>query len=350
MSEAKEKIQNFTENLTQFVTLESPQSYKNLTIIPLILKDDLLDFITIKEAEAAELGYIQEMQSETVATLQAVNKATKPMLIPYMQVVKGGKQDRTIFEPILVAAGGTTGLTLNVPSQCIERSRWTYRSAPESMSKQFKTSSQKMTIGIQAEAMRAPYRHQYSQSTVWNTIESMSAQMGLGAGAAPTRSGIQMQETQKSKIDEYASHFKTLKNQSGVIVLVNNQVVAIELYGNPTALTIFWEDLLNSFAMEATLRSDGAKDLKPLKATEVHDRALRCFEKLTMQYNERPGVGLGTIVEFADQNLVWAGITLIYDNKFAHLYIVGQSVFPEEKVQTQQLRVSQLRRQMRPLE
>lgn len=342
MSEAKEKVQDFIGNITQFVTLHEPQKYNNLTIIPLILKDELLDFITIKEAEEADIGFIQEKESEEVANLQAVNKGTKPILIPYMQVVQGGKQDRTIYEPILVP----TEVTLPIPSKCIEQSRWAYRSAAERSSKRFHTSPQKMTIGVQAKAMRAPYRHRSMQSEVWGSIEAMSDSMSLGYNAAPTRSGIQMQETQKSKLEDFSKHFNLVKNQAGIIGLVNNQVIAIELYGNPASFKIFWKDLLNSYAMEAILRLRDAKDLKPLDTAEIHEHVLHCFEKFTMQYKEQKGVGLGTVVEFADQDLVWAGISLVHDNKFAHLYVVGKSIFPEERTRVQQMRVSRLQRQI----
>ncbi|NVM29008.1 MAG: hypothetical protein HWN65_09190 [Candidatus Helarchaeota archaeon] len=346
MSVAKEKVQNFIQNLTQFVTFNEPQNYKNLTIIPLMLKDDILDFITIKEAEEADLGYIQEMGSEEVASLQAVNKGTKPILIPYMQVVKGGKQDRTIYEPILVPAGSSAEITIPIPSKCIERSRWAYRTAAERMSKKFSTSPQKMTIGLSAKAMRAPYRMRSMQSEVWGSIEAMSDQMAIGYGASPTRSGIQLQETQKGKLEDYSKHFKIVKNQAGLIGLVNNQVVAIELYGTPAAFKIFWKDLINSYVMEALLRGANAKKLKPLTPAEAHERALQCFEKHAMQFKERKGVGLGIIVEFTDANLIWAGISLVYDNKFVHLYVVGKSIFPDERPRVQQMRVSRLQRQI----
>jgi hypothetical protein len=341
MSEAKEKIHNFLDNNTQFVTFHDPQNYKNLTIIPLILKDEILDFITIRDAEEAEIGFIQELKTgEEVANLQAVNQGTIPILIPYMQVVQGGKQDRTIYEPILVPSGET----ISIPSKCIEQSRWSYRSAQDSHSKRFKTSPMKMTIGVQAKAIRAPYRKKSAQSEVWDSLEMMSNHMSLGASAAPTRSGIQMQETQSAKLEDYSQHFKLIENQAGMIGLVNNQIVAIELYGNPIAFKVFWKDLLNSFAMEGLLRLPTAKDLKPLDNAEIHDRALHCFEQFSLQFKERKGVGLGNIVEFADHELIWAGIALIHENKFAHFYAVGKSIFPEQQTRTQRMRVSQLRR------
>jgi len=342
MSEAKEKISGFLENLTQYVTFGKPQSYKNLTIIPIILKDDPLDFITIREAEENDLGYIQELQNESVATLQAVNQGDKPILIPYMQVVKGGRQDRTIFEPILVPANST----LAIPSKCIEHSRWSYRSFDEQSTKRFYTSDQKMSQSIHAKTIRAGYIMKNAQSEVWDGIESMSSRMALGIEAAPTRSGIQIQETQKERIDEYQANFNLIPDQAGIIGLINNQVVGLELYGNSPAFQIFWKDLINSFAVEAILRSENLKTLKAIKPAETSERALHCFEAFKMQYQERDGTGLGIIIEFADPNLVWVGIALIHENKFAHFYVVGKSILPDEQVRSQQMRTTQLQRRI----
>ena len=123
-------------------------------------------------------------------------------------------------------------------------------------------------------------------------------------------------------------------------------MVAVELYGNSAAFQVFWKDLINSFAVEAILRSENLKTFKALKPAEISEQALHCFENFKMQYQERDGTGLGTIVEFADPNLVWAGIALVHENKFAHFYIVGKSILPDEQVRTQQMRASQLQRQI----
>ena len=87
MSEAEEKVKNFIGNITQFVTLSEPQTYKNLTIIPLILKDDLLDFITIKEAEEAEAKAAAKNESYKVA-VNAIMKEVSASPVPEVVAVE----------------------------------------------------------------------------------------------------------------------------------------------------------------------------------------------------------------------------------------------------------------------
>ncbi len=83
-----------------------------------------------------------------------------------------------------------------------------------------------------------------------------------------------------------------------------------------------------------------------MNPADLSERALHCFETFKMQYQERPGTGLGTVVEFADPNLVWVGIALVHENKFAHFYVVGKSVLPDEHVRTRQMSSSQLQRRL----
>ena len=49
------------KNPLSFLKLDTPQTYKNMTVIPIILQDDkFIDFISIKEAEELELIEIIE--------------------------------------------------------------------------------------------------------------------------------------------------------------------------------------------------------------------------------------------------------------------------------------------------
>ncbi|MHA1196319.1 MAG: hypothetical protein ACTSSM_09510 [Promethearchaeota archaeon] len=45
-------LESFFKNPLQFLVLEEPQVHKNMTVIPIVLKDNkFVDFITIQEAE-----------------------------------------------------------------------------------------------------------------------------------------------------------------------------------------------------------------------------------------------------------------------------------------------------------
>ena len=85
------------KNPLSFLKLDTPQTYKNMTVIPIILQDDkFIDFISIKEAEELEL--IEIIETDAVSQLEVINKSDNQILIPFGMTVHGGKQDRTIWE------------------------------------------------------------------------------------------------------------------------------------------------------------------------------------------------------------------------------------------------------------
>ncbi len=105
-----------------------------MTIIPVIVQDDkFIDFISIKEAEELEL--IEIIETDTVSQLEVINKSDKQVLIPFGMTVHGGKQDRTIWEPILLPVGekqnifqqNSDNIDINqkytIPAKCVEQSR-----------------------------------------------------------------------------------------------------------------------------------------------------------------------------------------------------------------------------------
>jgi len=102
-------VEMLFENPLELLELGKAQSHGNMTIIPIIYKGKTLDFISVKEAE--DLGLISINETDTVSELEVINSSDKQVLIPFGVTVHGGKQDRTIWEPILLAAGGKQNLS-----------------------------------------------------------------------------------------------------------------------------------------------------------------------------------------------------------------------------------------------
>ena len=69
-------VESMFKNPLGFLKLHTPQVYENMTIIPITVQDDkLIYFITIKEAEEAEL--IEIIETDTVNQLEVINKSNK---------------------------------------------------------------------------------------------------------------------------------------------------------------------------------------------------------------------------------------------------------------------------------
>jgi len=184
-------VKSMFENPLNFLKLETPQVYKNMVVIPIIIQHDKsLDFITIQQAEELEL--IEIIETDTVGELEVINKSNKQVLIPFGMTVHGGKQDRTIWEPILLPSGGKKNILRSnpekfkqkyvIPAKCVEQSRWSYVKG-----KTFKSSNTRLHPNVAFEAISA-----VGQGGVWNEIQSHRAEMKYSASIAPTQSYLEM--------------------------------------------------------------------------------------------------------------------------------------------------------------
>ncbi|MFX0057152.1 MAG: ARPP-1 family domain-containing protein [Candidatus Heimdallarchaeota archaeon] len=319
-SESIQFVKHMFENPFGFLKLDTPQVYENMTVIPIIVQDNkFIDFISIKEAE--ELKLIEVIESDTVSQLEVINKSDRQLLIPFGMTVHGGKQDRTIWEPILLPSGGKQNIIHSnsekfgqkyvIPAKCVEQSRWSYVKG-----KKFKSSNTRLHPNVAYEAISA-----IGQGGVWNEIQSHRAEMKYAASIAPTQSYLEMTKHTEKETEDIMKHFKIVDNQCGIAVFINDEFIGIEFYANPEAWRFMSNDILRAFSIEALRFKD--KAVKNEKV-EYHDEFLKALQKIELEYSERKGVGLGNVVEFKSTNNKWRGITLVHDNTMVQFYLVSK--------------------------
>lgn len=314
---------------TAFLNFGNPQTHKNMTIIPITLQDyKFINFISIKEAEKLDL--IEVLETNSVNQLEVINKSNKQVLIPFGMTVHGGKQDRTIWEPILIPPGEKHQVfskqythpthtnpppqphKYNIPAKCIEQSRWNFKNLQG-----FKSSNMRLHPNIAFDAISSA-----GQGAVWSEIQSYRSEMNYAANLAPTQSYLDMTEKSQNKTEEFVKHFTNVQNQCGIACFINNEFIGIEFYANPMAWNSMHTDVLNAFAIEALRFKD-----KPLKEGEInyYDAFIKIMKQLHVEFSVREGVGLGDVVEInSNSTKKWRGITLVYDNMPIQFYLVSK--------------------------
>jgi hypothetical protein len=312
-------VNSLFQNPSNFLKLDTPQFYKNMTVIPIILQDDkFIDFISIKEAEELEL--VEILETDTVGQLEVVNKSNKQILIPFGMTVHGGKQDRTIWEPILLPVGGKQSIGKQnpvmvkqkyiIPAKCVEQSRWNYNKA-----RGFKTSDTRLHPNVAYEAISSA-----GQTGVWNEIQSHRAEMNYSLAVAPTQSYLEITRESKKETEDFTKHFKRVENQCGIAVFINSEFIGIEFYANPEAWKMMNNDILKAFSIEA-LRF---KNKPQIKVDEYHEVLMDILRKIKFDFSSREGVALGNVVEFNSNDNTWRGITLVHKNSMAQFYLVSK--------------------------
>ncbi|MFX0022325.1 MAG: ARPP-1 family domain-containing protein [Candidatus Hermodarchaeota archaeon] len=322
-------VSSLFKNPLGFLRLDTPQSYKNMTVIPIILQDDkFIDFISIKEAEELEL--IEIIETDNVSQLEVINKSDKQILIPFGMTVHGGKQDRTIWEPILLPLGGKQKIVkrnpgfvkqkYNIPAKCVEQSRWNYKKG-----RGFKTSNTRLHPNVAYEAISA-----VGQGGVWNEIQSHRAEMKYSMTVAPTQSYLEMTKESDKETEDFMNYFTEVDNQCGIAVFINGEFIGIEFYANSQVWTTMSRDILKAFSIEA-LRF---KEKPQNESINYHDELIEILGKLSLNFSARDGVALGNVVEFNSEDSKWRGITLVHESSLIQFYLVSKRGGYQEKAQS----------------
>lgn len=330
-----ETIKNVLIDPTRILKLESIQSHENMVVIPLILDDtQVIEFDTLLRGEKEGFAFIQEKESEQVAQLEAVNNGLVPILIPFLQTISGGRQDRTVFEPILVPAQTSEKVSFNIPSKCVEQSRWHYRNNVRNKSraeqKRFLVSKMRVSPSSSQRTLSAKYMRLSEQSEMWGSIGAMRSSLNIPRNVAPGNSHIEMAKHREKDIEDYKNSFELLSGQTGVALLINGKLIGIEIYGNPGAFEDYFEEIINAYALESLIRKKG-KSLANLTNQKAQNEFLGKFSIENMEFTTRKGVGLGEIVEFRTLDTKWTGIGLVHESKIAHFYLVAETALPRNR-------------------
>jgi hypothetical protein len=327
-----------------------------MTIIPLILEGDEADFMTIKEAELQNASHISEQESASVSELEVVNASNIPILIPFGHTISGGKQDRVIYQPLLVPPT-QEGKTIPIPSRCVEAGRWSFElgnsaeiTSVEADKRKFKSAKVRLNPSIMSNAMKEEVD---SQGSIWGGIESQMGLFGQTAEKNVSRSYNKLASDQKDRVEKYLLNFEDVENQCGVAVFINGRLNAIEFYGNKKGWKDVRNETLNGFIMEAILRINKEEESKDeLKSNEDYWKKVSdAFTQAKMTFEEeKQGAGLGSVIKFGSEDGNWNGITLAHQGKILQFYATAKSALPEtgkSRMQVQEFRNVEIEQRFR---
>ncbi len=232
--------------------LEKAYSHKNLTIY-LLQGENLVqrEYITLEEALKDNKITLHETSS--VNELKVDNKSSDYVFIMSGDIVKGGRQDRTISEDIVLKPRSK-----NIPltSFCVEQSRWEKRGS-EDVSK-FTSSSN----ALSNRNLKIAARSSKSQSAVWAEVAEFQVSAGANAQAdiRSRESATSLQLSLENKdfqkmLAEYkkalSSAFVGKQNIVGFVCCINGKMASAEWFGNVKLAGKMQPKLLESAISEA---------------------------------------------------------------------------------------------------
>src|SRR5262245_23295534 len=254
------------------VSLTGPYTHANLAVYVVRgAATDTRDYITLDEGLTTGTVAVREKASGAeVNTLEIENRSDKWLFLQAGDIVKGGKQDRTIMTDLTLAPrSGPQPLE----AFCVEQGRW----APSGDGMAFSANSGIVAGGSLKRAIQSD--RPGSQQRVWQEVAktgdlAAQAVSKTGSPFAPaafsatgTYNAIAEHETLSRSRDEYVSavlpRIGKDPRATGLVVAINGVVTSADVYASPALFERLLPKLLNSYAFEALL----ARDPAPVAAT-----------------------------------------------------------------------------------
>jgi hypothetical protein len=255
------------------VAVQSDITHKNLVIYFLTAdhKLDQVGYVTL--SEALEKKYATIIETGEVNQLSVSNNSKYFIFINAGDIVKGGRQDRTIGVDIIIPP---MEKNVELVSFCVESSRWTQRgkeSAAEFSSNADMLPSRNLKIAAQKDRNQsAVWENVSDQQTTLNTNVSNLKGSVVNVRSEESSSSLQLtlenkdlDSLRKAYREKFESVPKNLPNVVGFAYAINGELYGADLYNSRELFLKMWPKLLNSVVVEAItdFKSDTIKYTKP---------------------------------------------------------------------------------------
>ena len=271
----------------QSVRLGEPQTYKNITILPLtVTADGSFCYHTLAEALATGVFTITEVSAAgSVPELLVTNRGPNPVLLVDGEELAGAKQNRVLNTSILLKKACET----KIPVSCTERGRWAHTSHAFSDSGNvmaYKSRSHKS--GAVHASLEYCSAHHSDQGQVWSDIDFLYAKAGTHSPTSAMSDIFKARQEELRKCDEI---FHLVPNQVGLLALINGLPAGLEIVSLYSAYSKLHSKLVRSYTLEGLL--DSASQVSSPDTLEVQARK---FLDAIHASEERPfpSVGHGT--------------------------------------------------------
>jgi hypothetical protein len=229
--------------------------------------------------EGLRNGSVHVRETSQVNSLEIENLGDQPVFVQSGEIVKGGKQDRTLTVSLLLPPKSGR---VPIASFCVEHGRWTpraYESAAKFDSAAAMVPSHEMKLAMQAPVPAAvaaapSAETQYRQSHVWASVdraqETLSRNTGVNVRDKVSASSLQLALENEKLVAERDKYVKALKAKGeaeddivGVVFAVNGKVESGDVYPSHALFAKMWPKLLEASAIEAVARRNEPAEKAP---------------------------------------------------------------------------------------
>ncbi len=233
--------------------------------------------LTLEEAMAA--GVVKVRETSNVNQLEIENLGSEEVFVQSGDIVKGGKQDRTLMVSLVLPPKSGS---VPIASFCVEQGRWSARGSEDA--KNFSTASaavpsKEMKLAMKAplpaapasdptQRIRGPGSNAYAAETsqrqqqVWEGVRRTQANLadriGSSVRSAQSASSLQLALESEKLADAQRAYINALKAAGesgddivGFVFAVNGQLNSADVYPSNGLFRKMWSKLLTASAIEA---------------------------------------------------------------------------------------------------
>ena len=235
------------------VRLGTPQTYKNIIILPLIAPaDGAFQYRSLGQALATwDIAITEVSAAGSVPELLVVNRANHPVLLIDGEELAGAKQNRVLNTSILLKEVSET----KIPVSCTEQGRWSYAS------KAFSESGHVMAHKARARKTRSVHQSLEScgaatsdQGEVWDDIAALQV---AACCMSPTSAMSDVYKAREADLRQCEETFKLVPNQVGLIAIIDGRPAGLDLVSLTAAYANLHPKLVRSYTLEGLLDATG---------------------------------------------------------------------------------------------
>jgi len=263
------------EQITEGIKIKEGIRVQNLTLFMITGEEKISGDIYKTLSEAMNTREVTVKETGNVNQLLLDNNSDDYIFIHSGDIVKGGKQDRTISYDVIIPPKAKN---VELQSFCVEQGRWRQR-GNETLS-----SFASNTKMLSSRELKLAARHEKNQSKVWGKVaeqkdrlnDNLSRKNGKTVNVANNASNTSLQlalesdELDSAKKEYYnkLNDLITTDNTIGYAYAINGEVYAVEIYNNQRLFKNLWDKILESIIVEA-ISEQNDKDYEACTITDV---------------------------------------------------------------------------------
>ncbi len=252
--------------------------------------------LTLEEAMAS--GAVTVRETSDVNQLEIENLGNDEVFVQSGDIVKGGKQDRTLMVSLLLPPKSGA---VPIASFCVEEGRWTTRGREDARNFSVASASvpsRELKLAMKAPMPAAPPRDGSSmdpsrqrasgeaaetgvrQQQVWDSVRAtqskLTGSLGAQVRSAQSASSLQLALENEKLMDAQRSYVKALKGAGeteqdivGFVFAVNGAINSADVYPSNGLFRKMWSKLLTAGAIEA-IGHKNEPAIAPPSAETVH--------------------------------------------------------------------------------